>query len=681
MLKHNDKEIASQFQFVSKSILKVDPQISIVIPVYNTGKYIDQCVQSLLHQTFQDFEIICIDDGSQDDSLNILQKISATSNRITVITQQSKGAGSARNTGLALARGKYISFLDSDDFFEADYLETMFNLITKNSADIAICGYNIYDDRKKRITSSVGIPDLYINKVCLTKNIADCVFTIANPNPWTKLYNRKMLIKESIKFEELLSANDITFVCMAFAISKKIVFCDKKLINYRINRDGAISQQRGDKLENFLLAIRALKRNLEEKKLFSMYEGTFKSRVLRSGIYELNNSTHKSYSRVKLGIEQYLDIEQREEFNSKLKPTVTVVVSAYNAERFIDECLNSVINQTLKNIEIICVDDGSNDKTLDKLLKYSCNDRRIVILSRRNLGVSTSRNHALSIATGKYICFVDADDYIDLDSMRILYEKAEKYKCEIINFAGICFEDGSNKTIDNKYYTIFYASQDTEILSGEELSNVYLKIPTSCCRMFYLRKFLIDNEICFPENLRFEDNFFIKKALLYAKSMGVEHNPLYYRRQHASQLTHNWMKYFADYIKVMEKIALLLSTHKTGYYFLEDFSKNTISILKSRLSSSNIVNKEYYAKKIDVFKNFTDNLMNNSAKNTISSQSDRDILYNKISKMLLHVECSSKILKHCIDTNNYSLLENFINAEKKIIIFYMNFMQNLQYAD
>lgn len=674
MQKNNDDKMTTQFRLVSKANLKRNPIISIVIPVYNTEKYINQCLQSLLQQSFQDFEIICIDDGSQDNSLNILKKFSTFDNRITVITQQPKGAGAARNIGLSLAKGKYISFLDSDDFFEYNYLETMFSLINKNLADIAICGYNVYDDKKGKITSFVEVPQLYKNKVFLSKSLADCIFTITNPNAWTKMYNRKMLINEKITFEELQSANDITFVCMAFAVSKKIVFSDKRLINYRINRDGAILNTRGRKLENFLSAIMALKKNLEDKQLFSIYEKAFNDRILKSGIYELNNSTHKSYSKVKINIASYLDVKQREYFFSKLKPAVTVIISAYNAEKFIDECLNSVINQTFKNIEIICIDDGSNDATLNKLISYSQNDRRIVLLSRRNLGVSASRNHALSIATGKYICFIDADDYIDLDTIKILYEKAEKYQCEMINYAGICFEDCSNNKIDNNYYTIFYTSKDKEILSSEDLAKVYLMIPTSCCRMFYLKDFLISNKIYFPENLRFEDNFFIKKALLHAKSMGVEHRPLYYRRQHTSQLTYNWIKYFSDYIKVMEKIAVLLSRHDTGYQYLKKFSQMTISTIKHRISTSDIANKEDYIENINSFKKFTDSLVENSVKNNILAVHSTTIDDAKLNKLRDHIKISNQIIKYCSKMNDHVFLQKFMSIEQKIIMHYIRYM-------
>ena len=192
--------------------------------------------------------------------------------------------------------------------------------------------------------------------------------------------------------------------------------------------------------------------------------------------------------------------------------------------------------------------------------------------------------------------------------------------------------------------------------------------------MFYLKDFLLNNKIYFPENLRFEDNFFIKKALLHAKSMGVEHRPLYYRRQHSSQLTYDWIKYFSDYIKVMEKIALLLSRHATGYQHLKNFSQMTISTLKSRLSSSTIANRENYMKCIDMFKEFTDSLVKNSTKNTILPVNDTDIKDIKLRKLLSYIEQSNKTIKYCIKHNNYTLLANFTNIEQKLILHYIRHM-------
>ena len=101
----------------------MEPKVSVILPVYNVGKYLRQCMDSIVGQTLQEIEVICIDDGSADDSPQILQAYAKKDPRIKVVCQQNQGAGAARNRGLSMARGEYLSFLDSDDFFETNMLE------------------------------------------------------------------------------------------------------------------------------------------------------------------------------------------------------------------------------------------------------------------------------------------------------------------------------------------------------------------------------------------------------------------------------------------------------------------------------------------------------------------------------------------------------------------------------
>ena len=104
----------------------MQPKISVIIPVYNVEKYLPECLESILNQNFQDFEIICVDDGSTDRSLDILQEYKRKDDRFVILQQRHAGAGAARNHGIKLAEGKYIQFLDSDDYFEPTLLETIF---------------------------------------------------------------------------------------------------------------------------------------------------------------------------------------------------------------------------------------------------------------------------------------------------------------------------------------------------------------------------------------------------------------------------------------------------------------------------------------------------------------------------------------------------------------------------
>ena len=120
------------------------PKISVIIPVYNVEKYLSQCLDSILNQTFKDFECICVNDGSTDKSLAILQEYVNKDDRIKIINQENKGLSGARNSALKIVNGKYITFIDSDDFVTIDYLEKLINIAEKEDSDIVYCRHKMY---------------------------------------------------------------------------------------------------------------------------------------------------------------------------------------------------------------------------------------------------------------------------------------------------------------------------------------------------------------------------------------------------------------------------------------------------------------------------------------------------------------------------------------------------------
>ena len=118
------------------------PLVSVIVPVYNSAKYLVECLDSILNQTLTEIEVICIDDGSTDESLRILERYASCDSRVHILKQENKGAGAARNLGLAVAKGKYLSFLDSDDLFYPNMLKHAYLNAEKYSSDIVIFSYN-----------------------------------------------------------------------------------------------------------------------------------------------------------------------------------------------------------------------------------------------------------------------------------------------------------------------------------------------------------------------------------------------------------------------------------------------------------------------------------------------------------------------------------------------------------
>ena len=202
--------------------------VSIVIPVYNIEKYLRECLDSLVNQSFKDFEVICINDGSKDGSLVILEEYAKKDSRFKVISQTNGGSGSARNNGLSKAKGKYVQFLDGDDYFEPEMLEKLYNLAEKHQAEIAVCSSKKVDDEgniteTKNPNSPLNLNLIPFNKVFNYKDFPNDIFNLTGTAPWNKLYLREMLIKNNLTFPKLTGPDDLCFVHMAIICAKKIV--------------------------------------------------------------------------------------------------------------------------------------------------------------------------------------------------------------------------------------------------------------------------------------------------------------------------------------------------------------------------------------------------------------------------------------------------------------------------
>jgi len=236
------------------------PKVSVIIPVYNVEKYLKQCLDSVINQTLKDIEIICVDDGSTDSSLEILKEYAKNDNRIKILTQENKGAGAARNTGLRVAAGKYVYFLDSDDFLELNAFECLINYIDNREIDFCVFCHNHYDNGTKIKKNPLhGFSESEITKI---QNFKDNPrgFMYSAVTPWNKLYYRDFLIKNNIFFDKLKCANDRSFYLHTLAVSEKILLLNKQLINYRLNVENSLITKR---LRNFDCMFQAFKNSKE----------------------------------------------------------------------------------------------------------------------------------------------------------------------------------------------------------------------------------------------------------------------------------------------------------------------------------------------------------------------------------------------------------------------------------
>ena len=258
----------------------VEPKISIIIPVYNVEKYLCECIDSILNQTFHDFEIICVDDGSIDKTLEILRDYKNKDERIFILQQHHSGAAEARNNGIRLARGKYIQFLDSDDYFEQTMLEELYNHAEKFGADLTVCSAKKVNDNEEVTESGNPLWPLYLDKVPLNRlfspeNYPNDIFDLFCVVPWNKLIRRDLVTNNNLKFQNLSSSNDVAFGHLVKICAKRIYVMGKELVNYRYDRIGSISEHRKDSMINIVRAALYVKEFLQERDLFSKYQKSY----------------------------------------------------------------------------------------------------------------------------------------------------------------------------------------------------------------------------------------------------------------------------------------------------------------------------------------------------------------------------------------------------------------------
>lgn len=213
-------------------------KLSFVIPVYNVGEYLPKCLESILSQPFQDFEIICVNDGSKDNSLDILKRYQ--SEKVIVIDKKNEGSGIARNVGLNSAKGDYVWFVDGDDWIEDDCLKDIIEYAEKLKTDILIFGgRSCYKNEKKSGGYSIDkFPKKYFNKVFSSNDIKKDVFKFPS-TAWTKLYKRDFLLKNNIKFQNLKIGQDQLPFFHSMIVAEKIAIYNKNCYCYRKNRTGS----------------------------------------------------------------------------------------------------------------------------------------------------------------------------------------------------------------------------------------------------------------------------------------------------------------------------------------------------------------------------------------------------------------------------------------------------------
>ncbi len=255
-----------------------NPLVSIIIPVYNSEMYVARCLDSIAEQTFQSMEVIIVDDGSTDNTSAIVEVYLSEYPWFKCITQTNKGPGEARNSGIAASRGKYIAFIDSDDYITPDFVEVLFNLAEENSADIAVCNFYVLLPNGLHFVYPFST---FVRKMSGSEGARKTLNMLNLPGVvWNKLYLRELFIGHDIKFPSIYYEDAIT-VFMLMINAKTVAATKNPCYYYLRHKQSITSKFNGKHVHDYLKAAVILRDYLVSRHLWDEWEKPFKKFLRR----------------------------------------------------------------------------------------------------------------------------------------------------------------------------------------------------------------------------------------------------------------------------------------------------------------------------------------------------------------------------------------------------------------
>lgn len=339
------------------------PKISIIIPIYNTEQYLQRCLESLNTQTLEDIEIICVNDGSTDNSAQILKEFAQKDIRVKVISQKNQGQSAARNKGMELAQGEFIGFLDADDWAEPSMLEKLYENAKKLDSDVSMCSISTFDEKKGEYIAhdpymSLDVfPKNFENRAFAPHETFEFIFRICVV-PWNKIYRREFLMKNGIKFLPNLNFEDNVFCLETILASTKISIIKEPLVIYRRESETSYSSSKNhdEKKLDFFKVFALEEKVLKEKGAYhglKKYFKAYKKDTLTQWYGKIQNPTVKRQYFQKLVVAQPLFLLDglRREIKIKLgaarlqKILKTQKVVFWGASLFLRDFLSRFLNE------------------------------------------------------------------------------------------------------------------------------------------------------------------------------------------------------------------------------------------------------------------------------------------------------------------------------------------------
>ena len=587
------------------------PFFSIIIPVSRWDALSQRSINSILAQTHHDFEIVCID-ATADEPVDS-NYYRGRSDQIRVIRcDETASLGRKRNIGIDASHGKYLLFLNQGSALNRNSLFKIRQAIAETNAQVVAFGFETIEMVDQASTKTEGESsdtrgvDI-VETTCIPSAIDD-LFNRFDSSCWTKCFDKRLIQANGLRFAETGSSEELSFSYAALALAESIEVIGESLIacptapttvlanekpadpssivdaywtlHCSLKRNNRFEDARITFINSFLSTASSAFTNLSDEGakwlLSRLQEDRFKS----IGIFDLPLNAYQSLDdfyyvhglflghcwREKhdalLSQEDTYTVTARRRTSTPVK--VSVIIPIYNVESYLDDCIRSIAEQTLREIEIICVNDGSTDGSSEIVHQYARSDNRVIVIEQENMGLSMARNHGIAEASGTYVYLMDSDDTLEKDALEELTEFADSNNLDNVFFDANCFgnlEGVSPEAFGGGHYR--RKGSYPSITSGMNLMGLMRRnreFSPSVGLQINRLQHLKHHSLTFHRGVIHEDNAFTILNMAFSERSGYLCKPFFNRRIRSGSIMtkrksfDNAFGYYTAYIDVNKAI-------------------------------------------------------------------------------------------------------------------------------
>ncbi|MBQ7146962.1 MAG: glycosyltransferase [Lachnospiraceae bacterium] len=543
MFKYNKKEIKIK--------------ISVILPVYNVEAWIGECIESLKSQTLTGLEFIFVDDCGTDNSMRIVESWAAEDERVRIIhNHENLGVGASRNIGIEAARGEYLSFVDPDDWISNDFYKKLYKKARGTGLDI-VKGRRLKLNNSDEIaTSQSDKLSRKTNERILTRSQEGApLYTRFTNEHSTAIYKSSLFHDSSVRYGSTDYSEDVTFLLRACYETESIALVDDAAYYYRNNPKSSTSSYTFERSMEELKALEESVDFLEGKQAndwgFLYLQAKIRTRLKNyyyvTRDYNITEENQQKY------VDRFRNLINRLHHHPLLfrdypqlrvflktgqiinpKPKISVIIPMYKCSDFIDDLMDSVCNQSLRDTEIICVLDGEDEDILKAIEKRSESDGRIICIEQLHSGAGTARNTGLDIARGDYLLFLDADDLFETHMFETMYDEAVKWNADTVMCSYTETNEWDKSTHTNKGFDQGLMPENRLLNPSDipELLVSYIGVPWN--KMFR-RSMIKENGLRFSNTRIMNDEFFVTAAMTCTKRLVTIHKDLLTVRRYISK--------------------------------------------------------------------------------------------------------------------------------------------------